>query len=139
MEDLLSENPLRCRLAADIARRVSSRQPGIFCGYIDVLIDLLACLPLEQWQSRGYVSLAAANSAVTVAQRRRLAALVRPMLEDKRTAVRANGLETFAILAQGEPELREEVLTLLEESRIAGTPSMRARARRMLKRLSSSR
>ena len=54
------------------------------------------------------------------------------MVEDERIAVRAMALETFAILAVAEPELREEVMALLEHARMKGTCAMRSRARRML-------
>ena len=132
MTELLSPNPYARRCAADLARRVSAREPGILGKYSGVLIDLVAELPLEQWQARGYATLAAALNASTRAERMRLAPLARAMVEDERNAVRAMALEAFAILAVGEPELREEVAVLLEHARREGTCAMRSRARRML-------
>ena len=132
MQELLSSNPFACRCAADLARRVSAREPGILRQYATVLIDLVAELPQEQWQARGYATLAAALNASTHAERMRLAPLVRVMVEDERIAVRAMALEAFAILAVAEPELREEVMVLLEHARREGTCAMRSRARRML-------
>jgi hypothetical protein len=130
--ELLSPDPFACRCAADLARRVSAREPGILRGYADVLAGLAAELPREQWQARGYVTLAAALNACTHGQRMRLAPLVRSLVEDERIAVRAMGLEAFAILAQAEPELRDEVLPLLECSRRAPEAAVRCRALRML-------
>ena len=132
MTELLSPNPYACRCAADLARRVSAREPGILGKYAGVLIDLVAELPPEQWQARGYVTLAAALNAATCAQRMRLAPLVRALVDDERNAVRAMALEALAILAVAEPELREEVMILLEHARREGTCAMRSRARRML-------
>ncbi len=132
MTELLAENPYARRCAADLARRVSAREPGILRKYADVLIDLVAELPLEQWQARGYVTLAAALNASTHAQRMRLAHLVRSLAEDERIALRAIALEAFGILAVAEPELREEAVPLLERARREGTCAMRSRARRML-------
>jgi hypothetical protein len=111
---------------------VSARERGILGQYSGVLIDLVAELPLEQWQARGYATLAAALNASTHAERMRLAPLVRGLVEDERNAVRAMALEAFAILAVAEPELREEVMVLLEHARREGTCAMRSRARRML-------
>ena len=65
----------------------------------------------------------------------RLAFLVRSMIDDQRIAVRAIALEAFAVLAVVEPELREEVMVLLEHARREGTCAMRSRARRMLPNL----
>ena len=132
MTELLSENPFDCRCAADLARRVSAREPGILAQYADVLIDLAAELPLEQWQARGYATLAAALNASTRAQRMKLAPLVRSLVEDERNAVRAMALEALGILAVAEPELREEAMVLLEHARREGTCAMRSRACRVL-------
>ena len=132
MTELLSPDPFACRCAADLARRVSAREPGILGLHADVLCGLAAELPPEQWQARGYVTLAAALNARTHGQRIRLAPLVRAMVEDERIALRAIALEAFAILALAEPELRDEVLMLLERSRRAPEPAVRCRALRML-------
>jgi predicted regulator of Ras-like GTPase activity (Roadblock/LC7/MglB family) len=138
MTELLSPTPYARRCAADLARRVSAREPGILGRYAGVLIDLVAELPPEQWQARGYTALAAALNASACAERMRLAPLVRVMVEDERNAVRAMALEAFAILAVAEPELREEVMVLLEQARREGTCAMRSRARRMLPALLST-
>jgi hypothetical protein len=132
MSELVSTNPYACWCAADLARLISAREPGILRKYADVLIDLVAALPLDQWQARGYVTLAASLNTSTRAQRMRLAVLVRALAEDDRNALRAIALEAFAALAVAEPELRDEAMLLLERSRRNGTAAMRSRARRML-------
>ncbi|MGA2650535.1 MAG: hypothetical protein ABSF28_08425 [Terracidiphilus sp.] len=132
MKELLSDSPYAARCAADLARLVSAREPGILGQYGDVLIDLAAEFPVEQWQARGYVTLAAALNASNHAQRMRLAVLVRALAEDERNALRAIALEAFAILAAAEPKLREEAVAVLELARRDGTAAMRMRARRML-------
>ncbi len=132
MTALLSPERFTRRCAADLARRISAREPGILRAYASVLIDLLAELPLDEWQARGYLTLAAALNASTRTQRMSLAVYVRALVEDPRNALRAIALEALAILAAAEPELREEVLPLLERARREGTCAMRCRAKRML-------
>jgi hypothetical protein len=132
MRALLSRDPFDRRCAADLARRISTREPGILRKYADVLIDLAAGSPLAEWQARGHVTLAAALNATTSAQRRRLIIPVRAMLDDERNALRAIALQAFAILAAAEPPLRDECLALLEHARREGTAAMRARARNVL-------
>jgi hypothetical protein len=132
MTEILSPDPFTRRCAADLARRVSAREPGILKKYADVFIELIAELPAGEWQARGYVTLAAALNASTHAQHMMLASLVRSLANDERNAIRAIALEAFAILAIAEPELRDEAMLLLEYSRREGTPAMRSRARRML-------
>lgn len=131
MAEVLSPDPFSRRCAADLARRVSAREPGVLRKFAGVLIDLLAEIPPEEWQTRGYLAMAAAQNASTHAERMNLAVLVRPLIEDERIAVRAMALEAFAILGAAEPELRDEATVLLERYRRDPTPAMRCRARRM--------
>jgi len=138
MTELLSENPYSRRSAADLARRIGACEPGILRQYATVLIDLMAETPLDQWQARGYLALAAARSASKLGERMSLVAPVRAMIDDERNAVRAMGLEAFAILAIAEPELREEAMVLLDRARREGTCAMQSRARRMLPQVAAA-
>ena len=127
-----SQEPFALRCAADLARRVSAREPGILSRHAAHLIDLAAGLPDSQWQTRGYLVQAAAPNVQTHEERMRLGALLRPMIQDKRIAVRAIALEALGTIAVGEPKLRNEVLPLLEKASRDGISSMRLRARRIL-------
>jgi hypothetical protein len=132
MTELLSPDPFTRRCAADLARRVSAREPGILRKYAGVLIELVAEIPVDQWQARGYATLTAARNASTNQQRNRLAPLVRSLIQDERIAIRAIALEAFAILAASEPKLRDEAMIMIENARYDSVPAMRCRARRML-------
>ncbi|MGA3048738.1 MAG: hypothetical protein ABSD67_19050 [Terracidiphilus sp.] len=132
MTELQSANPYAQRCAADLARRVSAREPEILREHADALIKLVGELPAELWQARGYVTMAAALNTSTRAQRMRLAVPVRALAADERVSLRAIALEALATLAVAEPELREEAMLLLERCRRNGTAAMRMRARRML-------
>jgi hypothetical protein len=132
VDELKSKEPFARRCAADLARRVSAREPGILRRYAGLLIDLVAQLPEDEWQTRGYLIQAAALNVSTHARRMRLTVLLRPMAKDERIAVRAIALEAFAMVAVAEPQLHREVLVLLEHANREGTCAMRCRARRML-------
>ena len=132
IRELCSEDPFDHRCAAELARLVSRREPGILAAYADVLAEVAAALPMEEWQARGYVLVAAAHNAQTRAQRMRLLPLVRARLAEERIAVRAMALESFAILAVHEPELRDEAMEMLEGARHSPDFALRARGRLML-------
>jgi hypothetical protein len=132
IRELCSDDPFDHRCAAELARLVSRRSPGILSTYGDVLAEVAAELPMQEWQARGYVIVAAAHNAITRPQRLRLLPLVRARLQENRIAVRAMGLEALAILAANEPELRDEAMTMLEDARHSTDFAMRARARLML-------
>jgi hypothetical protein len=130
--ELCSGDPYDHRCAAELARLVSRREPGILAAYTDLLAEAAASLPMEEWQARGYVLVAAALNAKTRVQRMRLVPLVRARLAEDRIAVRAMALEAMAILAASEPELRDEAMEKLEAARHSPDFAMRARARLML-------
>lgn len=132
MQALCSDDPYAHRCAAELARLVSRRKPGVLAEYADLLAEVAAEFPAEEWQARGYVLVAAALDAMTPAQRHRLLPLVRARLAEDRIAVRAMALEAFAILAAHEPDLRDEAMEMLEQHRHSSDPAMRARARMML-------
>ena len=132
IRELCSDDPFDHRCAAELARLVSRREPGILSVFGDVLAEVAAELPMEEWQARGYVIVAAAHNALTRSQRLRLLPLVRARLAEDRIAVRAMGLEAFAILAAKEPDLRDEAMQMLEDARHSTIPAMHCRAKLML-------
>lgn len=129
---LCSADPFAHRCAAELARCVSRRQPGILSAYADILADVAAELPAKEWQARGYGLVAAALNTVRRSQRQRLLPLVRARLADERIAVRAMALEAFAFLAVQDRGLQDEALQILEEARHSSIPAFRMRARLML-------
>jgi hypothetical protein len=138
MQGLCNDDPYDHRCAAELARLVSRRKPGVLADYGDLLAEVAAEFPAEEWQARGYVLVAAALNAITAAQRQRLLPLVRARLAEDRIAVRAMALEAFATLAAHEPDLRDEAIEMLERERHSADPAMRARARSLLPALMRS-
>jgi hypothetical protein len=132
MAELRSPEPFARRSAADLARRVSAREPGALRERAGELIALIAEFADEQWQARGWVTLAAALNAKTHAQRMCLADHVRTQCKERRIGVRAIALEAFAILAAAEPELRKEAVLMIEHARKNEAYAVRIRARRVL-------
>jgi len=135
IQELLTPDPYTRRCAADLARRISAREPGVLKAYAGVTIDLVGELPLNEWQARGYLTLASALNATTAAERMRLVPVARRMIDDERIALRAIALEAFALLALAEPALREEAMLLMEHYRVEGCSAMRSRAKLMLQAL----
>lgn len=132
MRALCSSDPYQHRCAAEVARLISRRRPGLLAAYGDLLAEVAVEFPEEEWQSRGYILVAAALNATTRSQRMRLLPLIRVRLQDARLALRAMALEAFTDLAAAEPDLRDEALALLESARHSTIPALRCRARLML-------
>lgn len=135
MQEMLSENPLRRRAAANVARLVSLRRPGMLRAYVDLMAELATETPLQEWAGRSYLLLAAALNAANPVQRRKLAELARAMAGEERIAARANALEALSLLAREDRELREEIGAWLEEVGNDTAPALRARVKRLQKQL----
>jgi hypothetical protein len=132
MQQLNSDDPYEHRCAAEVARLVSQRRPGLLAAYGDLLAEAATAFPEEEWQARGYVLVAAAHNAVTSAQRQRLLPAIRERLRDEeRTAVRAMALEALLVLGAQDAAIRGEALEALEAAQRSPIPAMRARAKRM--------
>jgi hypothetical protein len=132
IRELCSDDPFDHRCAAELARLVSRREPDILAAYSDLLVEVAATSPMEEWRARGYVLVAAAINATAHSQRMRLLSLVRARLAEARIAVRAMAFEAFACLATREPGLRDEAMAMLETARYDPAPAMRCRAKLML-------
>ena len=95
MEDICGTDPTARERANDIARLISALEPGILSQYAGLLLDVFVELhagvaagnPAAEWQSCGYLALAAAHNVPTRAQRMQLVELIRPMLGEGRTAL----------------------------------------------------
>ena len=74
---------------------------------------------------------------LTRAERKRTVALFKEFLSDRSSIVKTCALQGLAELAQGNPELRSEVIGIVEQASRAGTPAMKARARKLLPKLRS--
>jgi len=125
---------LRMR-AADVARRITDRDPAPLQRYADELAGLLESLPIEEKQTRWHMALIVSRVAHTQAQRLRAARIMSVMTEDESNALRCAAMEGLATLALSEPSLRGEAEALVEQFLWNGTPAMKARARHMQKKL----
>lgn len=133
IQQLASRDAYDHRCAAEVARLVSQRRPGVLAGYTELLADAAAAFPDEEWQARGYVMVAAALNARFPAQRRRLLPIVREWLRaEGRTALRAMALEALLVLGARDAAIRDEAMDALEAAQRSPIPALRARARRMV-------
>jgi hypothetical protein len=69
---------------------------------------------------------------LTPAERKRAIALLKEFLNDRSSIVKTCALQGLAELAQGNSEIRAEVIGIMEQASRTGTPAMKARARRLL-------
>ena len=134
IESLWSENPVLRMRAADAAEKVSAKKPRLLDRYKAELLGLLA--EAEQIELRWHLALMVPRLRLTTPERQRAAAALQHYLDDRSSIVKTFALQGLTDLARNDFALRSKLKQLLEAAVETGTPAMRARAGKLLKRLS---
>lgn len=129
-----SENPVLRMRAADAAEKVSAKKPRLLDRYKAELLGLLA--EAEQIEFRWHLALMVPRLRLTTPERQRAAAALQHYLDDRSSIVKTFALQGLTDLARNDFALRSKLKQLLEAAVQTGTPAMRARAGKLLKRLS---
>jgi hypothetical protein len=119
--------------AADAAEKVSAKRPELLQPYKSELLGLLA--ETQQIELRWHLAQMVPRLRLTTPERRRAAAALQSYLEDRSSIVKAFALQALADLARNDAVLRRKVHLLLDDALQTGTPAMKARSRKLLKRL----
>jgi hypothetical protein len=135
---LSGDGPLRMR-AADIARRVTEKQPSLLEPYAETLIGLFSESGGENWRTRAHLGLVVSRVAHTRSQRLRVSGLLMPLYYDASNVVRCTAIEGLGILARRDLSLRPQFEAIAEEALATGTLAMKNRAQHGLARLDSER
>ncbi len=89
--------------AADVARRITDRDPGALRLYADELAGLLAELPVEESRTRWHMGLVVSRVAHTREQRLRAGRLMELLMEEESNVARCSAVEGIGLLAGEEP------------------------------------
>jgi hypothetical protein len=130
---LWSNNPILRMRTADATEKVSAVKPELLKPYKPELLGLLA--EAEQIELRWHLAQMIPRLRLTQAERERALAALQLYLEDQSSIVRTFALQALADLSRNDAGLRSRVREILEESVATGTAAMRARARKLLKKL----
>lgn len=132
---LWSDDPVLRMRAADAMEKISSQEPALLHPFKRELIGLLH--EAEQKELRWHLAQMIPRLQLTRSERHRVAEALRRYLDDTSSIVKTFALQGLAELAKADPSLLPETREILEAARRAGTPAMRARARKLLKTLKS--
>jgi len=131
MKCLWSDDPVLRMRAADAADKVSTQRPRLLDPFKAELLGLLS--EAEQKELRWHLALMIPRLTLTRAERLRASEEFKRYLEDSSSIVKTFALHALTEIAEDEPSLRSRVRELVEQAVRAGTPAMKARARKLLK------
>jgi HEAT repeat protein len=129
---LSDENPVVRMRAADAAEKVSARKPRLLDRHKGELLGLLS--EADEIELRWHLAAMVARLRLTPPERRRAVTAFYRYLNDRSSIVKTFALQGLADLARDDAALRGGVRQLLEDAVRSGTPAMRARARKLLKK-----
>jgi hypothetical protein len=123
--------------AADVLERITHRPSPAMRRAVEVYTDeLIGLLPDARFPKlRWNLALTIPRLTLTMAECRRVAAVLEGWLEDRSSIVKTLALQGMADLTRQDPERLPRVLDLLRVCGRSGTPAMRARSRILLKAL----
>jgi hypothetical protein len=130
---LWSDDPVVRMRAADAAEKISLQRPRLLAPFKAELLGLL--LEAEQQELRWHLALMIPRLTMTKKERQRAAEGLRRYLEDRSSIVKTFAMQGLTELASVEQSLLPEVREILADAERAGTPAMRARARKLVKTL----
>ena len=119
--------------AADAAEKLSAIHPHLLQRHKAEILGLLA--EAEQIELRWHLAQMVPRLILTAAERGRAAETFERYLQDRSSIVRTFALQALTDISQGQARMGKRVRELLENSLRTGTAAMKARARKLLRKL----
>jgi len=135
MQGWWSDDPLVRMRAADATEKVTRKNPDLLTAYKKQLLKLLP--DVKQQELRWHLAALVPRLPLSRRQRYLAASSLRCYLQDQSSIVKTCALQALADLAKDDSTMRPEVRKLLCQSLRNGTPAMKARSRKLLRRLDS--
>jgi hypothetical protein len=122
--------------SADAVEKITAKHPEYLQPFKAGLIQQVA--KSEQQEVRWHVAQMLPRLDFSAKERQVAVEILLGYLDDKSKIVKTFSMQALADLAEGDPRLRSRVIALLEELTQTGSPAMKSRGQKLLKRLSPS-
>lgn len=122
--------------AADAAEKVSRAIPGVLQRYKGALLDYLR--EAQQQELRWHLALMIPRLRMTSSERREVAECLEIYLGDRSSIVKTCAMQALAELADADLQLRAGIVETLRALTRTGTPAMRARGKKLLRKWNSA-
>jgi HEAT repeat protein len=136
VEGLENDDALVRMRAADALEKVTIEHPEWLTPYKQRLLRIAAAA--TQQEVRWHMAQLLPRLALTPIQRRGAVRLLMQYRSDASSIVRTFALQALVELSPGDEQLRRKVVALLRSALRSGTPALRSRARRLLRRIAAS-
>ncbi len=130
---MLSDDPLIRMRCADAVEKITVKHPEYLQPYKEKLIKQVA--KSEQQEVRWHVAQLVSRLDLTREESGFVFEILLDYLNDKSNIVKTFSMQAMADLAERDVSLRAQVIPLLEELTRTGSPAMKSRGRKLLRKL----
>ena len=128
-----SQDPVVSMRAADALEKITARRPELLQPYKTELLARAA--RARQQELRWHAAQMLPRLELDDRERRLAVEVLMSYLEDKSSIVRTFAMQALADLAEQDAGLRPQVIELLRDLTLRGTPAMQSRGRKLLAKL----
>ncbi|HYN88835.1 MAG TPA: hypothetical protein VER55_09905 [Ardenticatenaceae bacterium] len=132
-DGMLGDDPVVRMRSADAIEKISAKRPEYLQPFKEQLLNQVA--RIEQQEVRWHVAQMFPRLTVHHDERAAMVTILCGYLDDRSKIVQTFSLQALADLAEHDPQLRGQVIALIEERMPAGSPAVRSRGARLLERL----
>jgi len=119
--------------AADAVEKITRQRPELLRPWKRPLLEQISAL--DEKEVRWHVAQMIPRLNLTVSERDTAVQILMDYLADESSIVKTFSMQALADLAERDERLRVQVIPLIERLTQTGTPAMRSRGRKLLKRL----
>jgi HEAT repeat protein len=134
---LSSNDPVIRMRAADAIEKITAQRPELLRSFKRKVLEVAGST--DQQEVRWHAALMIPRLELTSRERAVAADILFDYLRDRSSIVKTFAMQALADLAGEDSSLQVKIIPLLEELTEIGTPAMRARGRKILRRLNRQR
>lgn len=135
-DGMLSDDPIVRMRSADAIEKISAEHPAYLQPFKVRLLQEVSAS--EQQEVRWHVAQMLPRLGLNTEDRSAAVRILLAYLGDRSKIVKTFSMQALADLAEQDPSLRAQVILVLEELTETGSPAMKNRGRKLLKRLGTS-
>jgi hypothetical protein len=126
-----NDDPIIRMRAADAVEKITAQRPELLRPFKKKLLTIAGSS--TQQEVRWHAALILSRLTLTIKERAVAFDILFDYLRDKSSMVKTFAMQTIWDLAATDPKLKAQIITLVEELALVGTPAMRARGRKLLR------
>ena len=132
-DGMLSDDPIIRMRSADAVEKITAKHPEYLQPYKEKLIQQVA--KVDQQEVRWHAAQMFPRLELSKEERAVIVEILLDYLNDKSKIVKTSSMQALADFAERDAGLRFKVIKLLEEITRTGSPAVKSRGRKLLKKL----